>query len=196
MQLYHLAPSNWERSVRVGHILVGPKPLCISLVCRFHTNHSSINDLRQVTDENLASVMTEMGYDESFLVGDIKLALGYLTVLIAGGLFYLDKKMSFKDSFGLTVAAVVAYFAISAVMLVLNRKTKNVKYMGSKQKQKIQIAGWTEKYDPAYNITITVDGEVVASEKFPFGKFFDSTGYYNRDAFAKLLTAALDKKKI
>lgn len=137
-----------------------------------------------------------MGYDESFLVGDIKLALGYLTVLIAGGLFYLDKNMSFKDSFGLTVAAVVAYFAISAVMLVLNRKTKNVKYMGSKQKQKIQIAGWTEKYDPVYNITITVDGEVVASEKFPFGKFFDSTGYYNRDAFAKLLTEALDKKKI
>ncbi|ODV77738.1 uncharacterized protein CANTADRAFT_91201 [Suhomyces tanzawaensis NRRL Y-17324] len=160
------------------------------------TNLNSINDLRQATDENLSSVLSEFGYDESFLLVDTKLALGYLTVIIAGLLYYLDKKYSFQELYYVNLVAVVVYFLISGALLLINRRNKDVKYVGKTSKgEKIVISGWTDKFAPEYNIRVVVNGNEknAAQTALEFKSFFDIIGYFNRDEFAKLLKVEIEK---
>ncbi|KAK6456679.1 signal peptidase complex subunit 2 [Scheffersomyces xylosifermentans] len=157
-------------------------------------NLNSVADLRQNTDDNLPSVLTELGYDESFKLIDTKLALGYSTVVIAGLLFLVDKKYDFKQSYGVTVFSVVLYFIISSILYYINYTNKNVKYVGYTEKgKKIVIATWSSKYDPIYNVRVTLDGKNTFTAQLKFNQFFDIVGYFNRDAFKELLLAEIAK---
>lgn len=138
--------------------------------------------------------MTKLGYDELHLLGDFKLVLGYLTVAIAGILFYLDKKYTFAELFNVTAGSVVVYFIISSLLYLVNHQNKNVKYIGYKKEEKITVAGWTDKYNPTYNIEIKVNGEVVGSGELLFGEFFDVGGYYQNEEFGNLVKGVLERK--
>ena len=59
------------------------------------TNLNSVKDLQKTTDENLNSVLQQLGYEESFAITDLKLGLGLSTVVVAGLLFLADKKYEF-----------------------------------------------------------------------------------------------------
>lgn len=147
----------------------------------------------------LASCLQQLGYDESFFFHDLKLGLGLFSVGIAGGLFYLDKKFSFEDTYTITAIAVVVYFLISCVLFGINHlsKFKNVKYIGFKngnKQQKISIATWTHKYDGLYYVKIMDENETIETN-FPFNKFFDGMGYFSPQAFIDLLKPQLEKLK-
>ncbi|ABN66300.2 predicted protein [Scheffersomyces stipitis CBS 6054] len=159
-------------------------------------NLNSVADLRQNTDDNLPAALEGLGYEESFKLVDTKIALGLSTVAIAGGLFAIDKKYDFKESYWITVAALAVYFVISLVMLVVNNQNKNVKYIGYSSKgKKITIAAWTTKYDPIYHVKVTFndDPKSTTTAELPFAKFFDLTGYFSRNAFSKLLSSHIEK---
>ncbi|KAG5418784.1 SPC2 [Candida metapsilosis] len=157
------------------------------------TNLNSIKDLQKTTDENLSSVLQQLGYEESFTITDLKLGLGLATVAIAGLLFLADKKYQFKDIYSLTVAACVVYGLLNGILFLINLKYKNVKYIGVDSKgKKIIIASATKKYEPNYNVTVTVN-ETVVTGSIPFNKFFDAIGYFNRDEFTKLITEEISK---
>ncbi|RLV91983.1 Signal peptidase complex subunit SPC2 [Spathaspora sp. JA1] len=160
------------------------------------TNLNSVNELRQTTDEQLGQVMQQFGYTESFAIIDIKLGLGVATVVIAALLFLVDKKFTFKESYNITVLSIVVYGFFSGLLLLINYRYKNVKYIGHEKKGKqVTIATWTaNKYDPIYHVSVTFDDKkekVVTS--FEFTKFFDILGFFNRDAFIKLLGNELEK---
>ncbi|KAK6465866.1 putative signal peptidase complex subunit [Scheffersomyces coipomensis] len=159
------------------------------------TNLNSVSDLRQTTDDNLSSVLTQLGYDESFKITDIKLALGVSTVAIAGLLFLVDRKYSFDESYNVVVISIILYSIFSAGLLYLNRIYKNVKYIGYTEKgEKIIIAGWTVKFDPLYYIKITLNDKTTIESSLKFNEFFDVVGYFNRDAFTTLLKHEISKK--
>lgn len=145
-----------------------------------------------------------MGYEQSFTLSDLKLALGYLTVAISVALFAMDKKFSFKDTYYITVTSILVYFIISAVLLYLtsSKKYKNNKFIGyNDNKQKVLVAAWTSKYDPIYNMELVLndDQRRSVSTQIEFSKFFDSHGYFKRDAFISLIKndlKSLEKKDI
>lgn len=118
-----------------------------------------------------------------------------MTVAIAALLFYLDKNYQFKQVFNVTAALVVVYFVISGVMLVINRQNKDVKYVGYAGGRRLTVSGWTTKFDAVYHMRLVRNGDdktaVVAA--LEFGKFFDITGYLNRDELTRLVKAEVDK---
>lgn len=143
--------------------------------------------------------MAELGYDESFTLIDTKLFLGYATVILAGVLFLIDKKMDFKDAYYITAFIVGAYGLLSAILLYINHTNKNVKYVGvhNKSGSKVSIATWTHNFDPIYHVKVIVDGNAssAALEKFEFQKFFDYTGFINRGALVSFISPTLSSKK-
>lgn len=156
-------------------------------------------DLRNTVDDNLPLTMEALGYEQSFTLIDIKLALGYLTVAIAGLLFYLDKKFSFKETYYVIAGCVVVYFILSSILYFFTStpKYKNNKFVGyNESKQKIEVFTWTSKYDPIYNVKIVIDDNDASATvtEFPFMKMFDAFGYYNQDAAVALFKQVLQKK--
>lgn len=156
-------------------------------------------ELRTTTDTELPGALQQLGYDESFLLQDIKLGLGLATVGIAGGLFYMDKKLTFQESYNYTVLAIVVYFLVCVVLYGLNnlKSLKNVKYVGLKEgnkDKKISIATWTKGYDALYHVKI-IDNQTnqIIEASLPFNKFFDGMGYYNSQAFIDLFKLELAK---
>lgn len=157
------------------------------------TNLNSVKDLQKTTDENLNSVLQQLGYEESFAITDLKLGLGLSTVVVAGLLFLTDKKYEFKQIYSITVAACVIYGFLNVILFLINLKYKNVKYIGVDSKgNKITIASDIKKYEPNYNVTITFKDTVVTGS-IPFNKFFDVIGYFNRDEFTTLLSDEISR---
>lgn len=153
-------------------------------------------DLRSAVDDNLPVTMSALGYEQSFTLIDLKIALGYLTVAIAGFLFYLDKKYTFKDTYYVVAAAVVMYFLLSGALYFFTSSPqyKDNKFVGvNDKKEKIEVFAWTSKYDPIYNVKIITKGRTT-EVALPFNKMFDAFGYYNQDATTTLFKEALSKK--
>lgn len=158
------------------------------------TNISSINDLRNAVDDNLAASLGELGFSQSFTLVDAKLALGVATVLIAGGLFLADKKLGFEKTYTLTVVAVVLYFALSALQLYLtsSKKYKNNKFVGyNDKKDKIAVYSWTTKFDPVYHVKIVLNDADAITSKIEFASVFDAFGYYKPDNTTALFRTEL-----
>lgn len=144
--------------------------------------------------------METLGYEQSFTFSDVKLALGYVTVAIAGLLFYLDKKFSFNETYYVVAGLVALYGLVSLVMYYLNSSAqyKDIIYVGyNKSNKKIAVHTWSTRYDPIYNVKIVVEDKADSAAKgeIPFNKFFDEFGYLNREEFNKLLTGVTEKKE-
>lgn len=162
------------------------------------TGISSIVQLRATCDDNLHASLSELGYTQSFSLIDTKLALGYLTVVIAGLLYVVDKKFGFEKTYNVTVLSVILYFLISGILFYLTstKKYKNVKYIGyDESNKKILVATWTNKYDPIYHLKIRFndDESLAIVTSFEFMKVFDAFGYYKQDELTRLLKNELDK---
>ncbi|KAM9886554.1 hypothetical protein OXX79_014115, partial [Metschnikowia pulcherrima] len=72
-------------------------------------NLNSVAELRTAADDALPELFQQLGYEQTFTLIDIKLALGLSTVAIAGGLYYLEKKVPFKDSYYMIMASIAVY---------------------------------------------------------------------------------------
>lgn len=154
--------------------------------------------LRTTCDDNLYASLSEFGYTQSFSLIDTKLALGYLTTLIAGLLYLADKKYGFEKTYNVTVISVVVYFIISGFLLYLtsNRKHKDVKYIGyDESNKKILVATWTTKHDPIYHLKIRFNDkeETEITTGFEFMKVFDAFGYYKQDEMTRVLKNEIEK---
>ncbi|GME73779.1 unnamed protein product [Ambrosiozyma monospora] len=145
-------------------------------------NLNSVVQLRNECDEHLSPVFTKLGYKETFTLTDLKLAVGYLSVLAAGLLFQLDKK--FKNDFNnkeyvfyTTIAVAVGAGFHLAFLFVNTFVSKNIKFQGVKGKKKLNVSTVTKsKTDPSYFVTVELDGKKV-DQVVPFNTVFNSNGY-------------------
>lgn len=157
--------------------------------------------MRTTVDENLATSLAALGYTQSFSLIDTKLVLGYLTVLIAVGLYFADKKFGFNAIFNQTVAAIVIYSILNVALwyLTLTAAYKDVKYIGHDNKgNQIKVATWTTGYEPLYHVKIsTTTGTKkkvnTLESTFEFTKLFDGIGYYKEEQLTKLFETELEK---
>lgn len=155
--------------------------------------------MRTEADDNLPLIFDKLGYDQDFGLIDIKLALGYLTVAIAGFLFYLEKNYPFKDTKLIIGGSIALYGLICLVMMYLNRGSqyKDNKYIGTKNGQKIHVFTLTEsQFSPIYNVKVVFDEKFdgAVEDKIPFTKVFDTFGFLIEDEFKTHLEKILEKK--
>jgi len=74
----------------------------------------SVPDLKSTTDDALPNYLTSLKFVEDHTYTDVRLALGYVAVAIAGALFYADWKLGWDATKPYTLFAVVVYFALNS----------------------------------------------------------------------------------
>lgn len=73
-------------------------------------------ELKNTTDDALPNYLTSLKFQQSHLLADVRLALGYSAVLIAGATFYADYKLGWDATKYWTFWAVVAYFILNGAL--------------------------------------------------------------------------------
>lgn len=155
--------------------------------------------MRSEADDNLPLIFEKLGYEQDFRLVDAKLALGYLTVAIAGFLYYLEKKFAFHETKLVIAGAILVYFIICGAMMFLsqNAQYKNNKYVGTLKGKKVSVFTLTDSaYSPIYNVKIVFDDKLdgAVEEAIPFTKFFDLFGFLNESEFKAHVVKLLEKK--
>ena len=75
-------------------------------------------DLKNTTDDALPNYLTSLKFKQSHVLTDVRLALGYLAVAIAGATFYADYKLGWEATKGWTLWAVIVYFILNSALTV------------------------------------------------------------------------------
>ncbi|KAJ8098362.1 signal peptidase complex subunit 2 [Lipomyces tetrasporus] len=142
-------------------------------------NLSSLPDLKNATDDEIVKILTNKGYTQVFTLVDVRLVIGFLSVLVAAAAGGYDYFVGFEKAKTYTTIGVSVYFllnmALTAWMMYVEKGTI---YQGSKDGKKISVMSTTKKFSPIYDIKVTETTTSKSTQaKKPFTDFFDSHGY-------------------
>ncbi|KAK0654386.1 Signal peptidase complex subunit SPC2 [Lasiodiplodia hormozganensis] len=162
----------------------------------------SIPDLKNTTDDALPNYLNSLKFRQSHGLTDVRLALGYTAVIIAGALFYFDFKFGWDATKAYTGPAVVAYFVLnSAFMYWMYFVEKGMVYSGEKDGVKLEIASRVEKSIPIYHLTVRfASGDKKNAKKTlwqeihisaPFTRWFTSDGYFATKPFQQFIASEI-----
>jgi len=70
-------------------------------------------DLKNTTDDALPNYLTSLKFKQDQTYTDVRLALGWTAVVIAGALFYFDWKFGWEQTKVWTLPAVIVYFILN-----------------------------------------------------------------------------------
>lgn len=118
-----------------------------------------------------------------------------ITVALSGGLFLIEKKISFNDSYYPTIGILVLYFITSGILWVFTQssKYKDIKFIGTNDaNEKITCLTSTTKYDPIYNIELQF-GEERKKTSIEFMKMFDDFSNFHPDNLTEVLKKEIEK---
>ena len=73
-------------------------------------------DLKNTSDDALPNFLKSLKFQQSHFIADVRLALGYAAVTIAAATFYFDYYYDWTQTKGMTLWAVVAYFALNSAL--------------------------------------------------------------------------------
>lgn len=73
----------------------------------------SLNDLKNTTDDALGNYLRGLSFKQDNTKLDIRLALGYVAVIIAGATFAADYKLGWEATKNWTAVAVAAYAVLN-----------------------------------------------------------------------------------
>lgn len=98
-------------------------------------------DLKNTTDDALPVYLTTLpkgAFKQSHRLTDVRLALGYTAVAIAGVLFYFDWTLGWDKTKVYTGPAVLAYFLLNGVFTYwIWAVEKGIVFAGSRSKHKV-----------------------------------------------------------
>ncbi|KAF2498336.1 hypothetical protein BU16DRAFT_524463 [Lophium mytilinum] len=154
----------------------------------------SLADLKNTTDDALPNYLTSIKFQRSHRLIDVRLALGYTAVILAGGLFYFDWKHGWEASKPYTGPAVAVYFALNAAFSYwMWMVEKGSIFEGERTTGKVGILSTSKKYDPTYYLTVTFtdpSGKTDTRDiSAPFSRWFTSDGYFVAKPFQQWLAS-------
>ncbi|KAL1651179.1 hypothetical protein SLS58_000517 [Diplodia intermedia] len=160
----------------------------------------SVPDLKNTTDDALPNYLNSLKFRQSHSLTDVRLALGYTAVIIAGALFYFDYKFGWDATKAYTGPAVVAYFVLnSAFMYWMYFVEKGTVYSGEKDGIKLDIASRVEKNMPIYHLTVRFAPKDKKNAKnnlsqeihlqAPFTRWFTTDGYFATKPFQQFIAS-------
>ncbi|KIW77505.1 hypothetical protein Z517_09951 [Fonsecaea pedrosoi CBS 271.37] len=164
----------------------------------------SANDLKNATDDALAPYLTTLprpyAFKQEHYMTNVKLALGYTAVLIAGVLFYADWKLGWDATKAYTGPACVAYFVLnSALTFWIWAVEAGTVFAGVREGgQKLTLRSSAQKYSPVYKLKVTYsapstgkkweDKEITGN----YTEWFNIHGYLDRKALQAWLNTNID----
>ncbi|MCJ1479703.1 hypothetical protein MMC13_008389 [Lambiella insularis] len=159
----------------------------------------SLPDLKNTTDDALPIYLTSLDFQQSHLLTDVRLTLGYSAVVIAAITFYFDYKLGWDETKEYTFWAVIAYFALNgALTLWIFLAERGTIFRGSnKNGTLLIIASSMTKHTPVYKLTVRwTDPEPSASLHWdfreisaPFTTWFSIDGHFIAKPFQQWLAA-------
>ena len=100
----------------------------------------SLNDLKNTTDDALGNYLRGLSFKQDNTKLDVRLALGYVSVIIAGAIFYADWKLGWEATKGWTAVAVAAYAVLNGAFTYWTWAVeKGLVFEGSKNGKKVGI---------------------------------------------------------
>jgi hypothetical protein len=117
---------------------------------------SSSKDLKNTVDEHVPKVLNEkLGYTQSHTIEDVRLALGYGSVIVAGITAYLDYYIGFVEMKSFITVGVVVYFILTALYNgCLYLYERGLIYSGTIGSDTVLIRSITKKSSPEYKLTV------------------------------------------
>jgi hypothetical protein len=100
----------------------------------------SLNDLKNTTDDALGNYLRGLSFKQDNTKLDVRLALGYVSVIIAGVIFYADWKLGWEATKGWTAVAVAAYAVLNGSFTYwMWAVEKGLVFEGSKNGEKVGV---------------------------------------------------------
>jgi len=159
----------------------------------------SIPDLKSTSDDALPNYLSSLKFVEDHTYTDVRLALGYTAVAIAGVLFYADWKLGWEATKAYTLPAVVIYFLINGAFTYWTYFVeRGAVFVGKRDGVKITIASATpKKYEPIYELTIRTQespSSLVTEKKVSasFTRWFTSDGFFVAKPFQQWLASTIE----
>jgi len=158
----------------------------------------SVPDLKNTTDDALPNYLSSLKFKQDHYYTDIRLALGYAAVVIAGVLFYFDWTLGWDKTKAYTLPAVVIYFILNTAFTYwIWFVEKGSIFVGERQGTKIIISTSSDKHIPIYNLTVRItksknpasSGWEELKVKAPFTRWFTSDGHFVAKPFQQWLAS-------
>lgn len=155
-------------------------------------------DLKATSDDALPNYLNSLKFKQSHFYTDVRLALGYISVIIAGALFYFDWKLGWDVTKPYTLPAVVAYGLLNAgftywVMFV----EKGQVYVGERNGVKLVISTTTKVTDgkPIYQVKAKFTTPQKQWKKVEIeaslNRWFSSDGFFVARPFQQFLAGGI-----
>ncbi|KAL8972370.1 MAG: hypothetical protein Q9183_000596 [Haloplaca sp. 2 TL-2023] len=154
----------------------------------------SLSDLKNTTDDALPNYLTSLKFKQSHFLTDVRLALGYSAVVIAGVTFYADHKLGWDATKYWTFWAVLAYFTLNGALTYWVWGVEKGKvFEGQLNGATISMASSVKKHTPIYNLKVCCEkaGQQPQTVNIsaPFTRWFDSDGYFVATPFQQWLAS-------
>ncbi|WPG98157.1 microsomal signal peptidase 25 kDa subunit-domain-containing protein [Acrodontium crateriforme] len=151
----------------------------------------SLGDLKNTTDDALGNYLRGLSFTQDNSKLDIRLAMGYVMVVIAGAIFVADYKLGWEATKTWTAVGVAAYTLLNgAFTFWMWGVEKGLVFEGTKNGHKISIKSKSKKYDPTYYISVT-NGSSTREIQAPFTRWFTADGYFEAKPFQRWLAGAV-----
>ncbi|EPQ67654.1 Bgt-2450 [Blumeria graminis f. sp. tritici] len=160
----------------------------------------SVTELKNTSDDAIPAYLNSLKFKQSHTVADIRLVIGYASLLIAAATFSWDYKFGFEATKLYTAFAVGLYATLSIILSLYSTYVeKGTIYIGTNaQDDEIRIETKVEECVPIYNLRITTKlkscpGEKpkVTNLKKPFNKWFDKAGHFVALPFQQMLASSI-----
>lgn len=106
----------------------------------------SLNDLKNTTDDALGNYLRGLGFQQDNSKLDVRLALGYVAVTIAGATFVADYKLGWEATRTWTAVAVAVYVVLnSALTYWMYFVEKGLVFEGVRNGNKVRLKEWNQQ---------------------------------------------------
>jgi hypothetical protein len=159
----------------------------------------SVPDLKNTTDDALPNYLTSpsLGFTQDHRYTDVRLALGWTAVAIAGILFYFDWKLGWDATKAYTLPAVLAYFALNGAFTYwIWFVERGTVFAGiDKGGRKVVLSSSTKKHRGVYYLTARFQTRKGSEEwkelktEAPFTRWFTADGFFVAKPFQQWLAS-------
>ncbi|KAK4560785.1 signal peptidase complex subunit spc2 [Recurvomyces mirabilis] len=159
----------------------------------------NLNELKNTTDDALGNYLRSLKFSQSNSKLDVRLAIGYTSVIIAAATFAADYKLGWEATKTWTAVAVVAYAILNGAFTYwMWAVEKGLIFEGTNvQGGKLSISSKTNKHDPTYYLTISSTSPGSSSPstwhiKNPFTTWFTADGFFVAKPFQQWLASSIE----
>ncbi|EMC93564.1 hypothetical protein BAUCODRAFT_50404, partial [Baudoinia panamericana UAMH 10762] len=160
----------------------------------------SLADLKNTTDDALGNYLRGLHFTQDNSKLDVRLAIGYISVIIAGVLFAADYKLGWEQTKIYTAPAVIAYALLNAAFTYwMWAVEQGIVFEGLREGRKFSLSSKTHKHDPTYYLTVSVTDPSTGSNspsswqiRAPFTTWMTADGYFVAKPFQQWLASSIE----